>query len=74
MHEVISWILSVLIAIFLGTALVMLFGMKIQVVGASMEPNIEAEQSMLIDRFSYVLGKPKPGHVVIFLPNGNENS
>lgn len=73
-HEVISWILSVLIAIFLGTALVMLFGMKIQVVGASMEPNIEAEQSMLIDRFSYVLGKPKPGHVVIFLPNGNENS
>lgn len=39
-----------------------------------MEPNIEPEQSMLIDRFSYVLGKPKHGHVVIFLPNGNENS
>ncbi|MCR4616860.1 MAG: signal peptidase I [Lachnospiraceae bacterium] len=73
-HEVISWILSVFITIFLGTALVMLFGMKISVVGVSMEPIIEAEQSVLIDRFSYVLGKPKTGHVVIFFPNGNENS
>ncbi len=43
-------------------------------VGASMEPEIESEQKLLIDRFSYVLGKPKVGHIVIFLPNGNENS
>ncbi len=73
-HEVIGWILSVLITIFLGTALVMLFGMRISMPGSSMEPSIAAEQGLLIDRFSYVLGKPSIGQVVIFLPNGNENS
>ena len=73
-HEVFGWIFSILITIFLGTALVMLFGMRVSMLGSSMEPDIHIEQGLLIDRFTYVLGKPKLGHVVIFLPNGNENS
>ena len=73
-HEVFGWIFSILITIFLGTALVMLFGMRVSMLGSSMEPDIDIEQALLIDRFTYVLGKPKLGHVVIFLPNGNENS
>ncbi|MBR1860992.1 MAG: signal peptidase I [Lachnospiraceae bacterium] len=73
-HEVLSWLLSVLITVFLATALVMLFGMEVFMAGSSMRPGIEPEQDLLIDRFSYVLGKPHAGHVVIFLPNGNENS
>ena len=73
-HEVFGWIISIIITIFLGTALVMLFGMKVSMLGTSMEPDIVMEQGLLIDRFTYVLGKPKLGHVVIFLPNGNENS
>ncbi len=73
-HEIIGWILSILITVFLGTALVMLFGMRVSMVGSSMEDGIIADQGLLIDRFTYVLGKPKAGHVVIFLPNGNENS
>lgn len=73
-HEVFGWIFSILITIFLGTALVMLFGMRVSMLGSSMEPDIDIEQGLLIDRFTYVLGKPKLGHVVIFLPNGNENS
>ncbi len=73
-HEIAGWILSILITVFLGTALVMLFGMKVSMVGTSMENGLLADQGLLIDRFTYVLGKPKAGHVVIFLPNGNENS
>lgn len=73
-HEIFSWLISIIVVIFVGSALVMLLGMKISVVGISMEPSIANEQRILIDRFSYVLGKPKPGHVVVFLPNGNENS
>ena len=73
-HEIFGWILSVIITIFLGTALVLLFGMKAEVNGFSMEPAIKSGQSVLVDRFSYVLGKPKTGQVVLFLPNGNENS
>ncbi len=73
-HEIFGWILSIIITIFLATALVLLFGMKAEVSGFSMEPMIKSGQSVLVDRFSYVLGKPKAGHVVLFLPNGNENS
>ncbi len=73
-HEIFGWILSIIITIFLATALVLLFGMKAEVSGFSMEPSIKSGQTVLVDRFSYVLGKPKPGQVVLFLPNGNENS
>ena len=52
----------------------MLFGMKTYMVGISMSPSIESDQTILIDRFSYVLSRPKAGDVIIFLPNGNTNS
>jgi len=73
-REVFSWILSILIVVFAACALVMLFGMTSSVVGISMEPGLKSEQRILVDRFKYVLGKPKAGDVILFLPNGNENA
>lgn len=73
-HDVISWILSIFAVVFIGVAIVMLFGMKTYMVGISMSPSIESDQTILIDRFSYVLSRPKAGDVIIFLPNGNTNS
>lgn len=73
-REVFSWILSILIVVFAACALVMLFGMTSNVVGISMEPGLKSEQRILVDRFKYVLGKPKAGDVILFLPNGNENA
>ena len=73
-HEILSWIFSIIITVFVGVALVMLLGMSADVVGESMQPSLVNEQGILIDRFSYTLTKPKPGHVVLFLPNGNTNS
>lgn len=72
--EILGWIVSILITIFVGCAVVMLFGMKSEVVGVSMEPNLVNEEAILVDRFSYVLGRPRRGDVVLFLPNGNQNS
>ena len=50
------------------------FGMTTNVVGVSMEPTLYNGQQIFIDRFFYVLSSPKRGDVVVFLPNGNENS
>lgn len=73
-REIFSWIISIFIVIFAACTLVMLFGMTSSVVGLSMEPGLKSEQRILVDRFNYVLGKPKAGDIVLFLPNGNENS
>ena len=72
--EIFSWIISILIVVFAACALVMLYGMTSNVVGISMEPGLKNEQGILVDRFKYVLGKPKAGDIVLFLPNGNENA
>ena len=39
-----------------------------------MEPNLENGQKIYINRFAYTLTTPKVGDVIVFLPNGNQNS
>ena len=71
LHEIFSWLISILIVMFLGIVTVYFFGMSSHVVGTSMEPELMSEQEILIDRFRYVLGSPRYGDVVLFMPNGN---
>ena len=73
-REVFSWIFGILAAIFVAAVLDFFFGMTTNVVGVSMEPTLYNGQQIFIDRFFYVLSSPKRGDVVVFLPNGNENS
>ena len=42
--------------------------------GASMEPELLSGQEVLVNRFAYMLANPQAGDVVVFLPNGNENT
>jgi len=72
--EVFGWVFGIFAAVFIAGVLVFFFGMKTNVVGVSMEPTLYNEQEILINRFLYVLSSPKPGDVVVFLPNGNENA
>ena len=72
--EIITWIFGVVFAVFLAGVLVYFFGMTTRVVGESMEPTLYNEQTVLVDRLSYIFSSPKKGDVVIFLPNGNEKS
>ncbi|MCR5755354.1 MAG: signal peptidase I [Acetatifactor sp.] len=74
LHEIFSWIFGVLVAGFIAVVGVYFFGMTTNVVGLSMEDTLYNGQTILVDRFVYILSAPKLGNVVVFLPNGNENS
>ena len=73
-REIISYIVGILIAVFVAVVLTYFWGMSTKVIGDSMEPVLYNGQTIYIDRFSYMLSNPKVGDVVVFLPNGNENS
>lgn len=73
-REIISWIFGVFLAVFLAVVLVFFLGYTTSVVGVSMEPTLYNGQDILVNRFVYILSSPKRGDVVVFLPNGNENS
>ncbi|MBE5883285.1 MAG: signal peptidase I [Lachnospiraceae bacterium] len=73
-REIFSWIFGIGVSVFLAAVLVFFLGMSTNVVGVSMEPTLYNGQQVFINRFSYVLSSPQRGHVVIFLPNGNENA
>lgn len=76
--KVIKDVLEVLIgsvaAIFLAVVIIYSIGMRTSVIGDSMEPVLWNGQEILINRIGYKLSTPKRGDVVVFLPNGNENS
>ena len=74
LREAFSWIFGIFTAIFIAVVLNLFLGMKIQVVGVSMEPTIYNGQQILINRFLYVVSSPKKGDVIVFLPHGNENA
>ena len=72
--EVFSYIFIVLFAVFLAAVLNYTFGMSTSVIGVSMEPTLSNGQTIYIHRFAYTLSNPKAGDVVVFLPNGNQNT
>ncbi len=73
-REIFSWMFGILVSIFIACVLVYFAGMTTTVIGVSMEPNLYNGEKIYVDRFDYLLGTPKVGDVVVFLPNGNEKS
>ena len=67
-------IIGSLAAIFLAFVIVFSIGMRTSVIGNSMEPALYNGQEILMNRVVYKLSSPKRNDVVVFLPNGNENS
>lgn len=61
-------------AILLAFVIVFSVGMKISMIGVSMEPALYNGQEVLINRFVYRILPPHRGDVVAFLPNGNPNA
>ncbi len=62
------------VAVFLAFVLVFSIGMRTSVIGDSMEPALHNGQEILMNRILYRISTPKRGDVVVFLPNGNQNS
>ncbi len=72
--DIFEMIVGSLIAVFLAFVIVFSVGMRTSVIGDSMEPVLYNGQEILMNRVIYRLSLPKRGDVVVFLPNGNQNS
>ncbi len=72
--EIFSWVAEIIIVCVLAYVLVINFGYKVSVVGQAMENTLENDDTVLVNRMSYLVSRPKAGDVVAFLPNGNEKS
>lgn len=60
--------------VLLAFVFVYCFGIRTNVVGVSMQPTLYNGESIMIDRFSYFFKAPEADDVIVFLPNGNDNS
>lgn len=74
LKEISQWVFWGAAMILIAFVIVFCFGIRTSVIGGSMEPTLSNGQEILIDRFSYFFVSPGRGDVVVFLPNGNENS
>ena len=73
-REVLNWFFLIFTAILIAAVLVFSIGMRTSVIGVSMEPGLYNGQEILINHLLYKLTSPKRGDVVVFLPNGNQNT
>ena len=74
LREIAEWFFLVFTAILIATVLVFSIGMRTSVIGVSMEPGLYNGQEILINHFLYKFVSPKRGDVIVFLPNGNQNT
>ncbi len=73
-REILITVFYCFAAVLLATVLVIAFGYKSTSIGASMRPELENGQEVLVDRFVFKLLTPKRFDVVCFYPKGNTNS
>ncbi len=71
--NVLFWIVRIVLVCLLAFLAVSFFGRQVSVAGDSMKPVLNNGDVVLVNRFSYSLGSPKRGDLVVFKPKGNEN-
>lgn len=69
-----AWAVEILIVLLVAFVLVYCAGMRVTMVGNSMESTVSDGSQILVNRFIYNVKTPKSGDVIVFLPNGNEKS
>ncbi len=68
-HEIIlKWIVDITMVVCLSFILATYMLGKTAVVGHSMEPTLENDDSLLVDKVSYCFGQPKRYDVIVFEP------
>lgn len=72
--DILEMLVGSAVAVFLAFVIIFSVGMRTSVVGDSMEPALLNGQEILMNRIIYRISMPKRGDVVVFLPNGNQNS
>lgn len=71
---ILIWALELAVVISMAAVFVLYIGQRTTVIGNSMSPTFESQDQVLMNRFIYLLAKPKTNDVVVFLPNGNKKS
>lgn len=74
LKDVMELLVGSAVAVFLAFVIIFSVGMRTSVIGDSMEPALYNGQEILMNRILYRISMPKRGDVVVFLPNGNQNS
>ena len=72
--EILSWVIELSIVIVTAYVLISFFGLRTSVVRQAMNPTLENSNQNIVNKFIYIVSRPKAGDVVVFLPNGNEKS
>ena len=72
--DILEMLVGSAVAVFLAFVIIFSVGMRTSVVGNSMEPVLYNGQEILMNRLIYRISTPKRGDVIVFLPNGNQNS
>ncbi len=72
--DIFEMVTGSLVAVFLAFVIVFSVGMRTSIIGDSMERTLFNGQEILVNRVIYRLSTPKRGDVIVFLPNGNQNS
>lgn len=73
-REVFSYVFWIFVVSFVAFVFVLIFGMRTSMIGVSMEPTLYNSQQVFINKLSYLIMSPGRGDVIVFQPNGNENS
>lgn len=68
------WCGRILLICLLALMVVVYFGKQVKSIGNSMKPVINNGDIVLVNRMIYDASKPKRGDIIVFKPNGNENS
>ena len=66
------FVFQILVVLGLSFLVVYSLGMRVTVMGSSMEDTLEDGDTVFVNRVAYVLSEPQAGDVVVFLLNGNE--
>lgn len=72
--KVIAWIMEILLTVAVAAVIVFFLGVRVSVVGSSMEGTLNNGDTVLVNRFVYKLSSPKANDIIVFLPNGNDKS
>lgn len=68
------WFFQIAIVCLFAFVFVWFFGQRVSAIGDSMKPVLNNGDIVLVNRIVYDASPPKRGDIVVFKPNGNENS
>ena len=72
--EILMWVFQIAVVLAFAFVIVYYAGEQISNIGDSMSPALENGDVVLVNRFIYKVKSPQMGVLIVFKPNGNENS